>query len=187
MLRDRLRHLRRARRHRVIDAPIDHVAIVVADLEATLALYTQDARLQARSIARSSPTKASRRSACAAGDSVIELLRPLDEDSPIARFRGDAATKLHHTAYRVADIAAELARLKAAGVRLIDEHAAPRRARQPDRLPASEVDRRRPDRTLPALISGTSAGAAERSSGRRSRRPRSTSSSSRSSSTRWRT
>jgi len=55
------------------------------------------------------------------GDAVIELLRPLDQTSPIAKFRGDAPTKLHHTAYRVADIAAELARLKAAGVRLIDE------------------------------------------------------------------
>jgi methylmalonyl-CoA epimerase len=56
-----------------------------------------------------------------AGESVIELLRPLDESSPIAKYRGDAETKLHHTAYRVDDIQAELARLKAAGLRLIDE------------------------------------------------------------------
>jgi methylmalonyl-CoA/ethylmalonyl-CoA epimerase len=55
------------------------------------------------------------------GETVIELLRPLDETSPIARFRGDAATKLHHVAYRVADIRSELARLKSHGVRLIDE------------------------------------------------------------------
>ena len=34
--------------------------------------------------------------------------------SAIARYRGDAATKLHHTAYRVADIEAKLAELKAA-------------------------------------------------------------------------
>ena len=56
-----------------------------------------------------------------AGDAIVELLRPLDPDSPIARFRGKAESKLHHTAYRVADIGAELARLKANGVRLIDE------------------------------------------------------------------
>ena len=48
-----------------------------------------------------------------AGTSVIELLLPLDEDSAIARYRGDSATKLHHTAYRVADIEAKLAELKA--------------------------------------------------------------------------
>ena len=59
------------------------------------------------------------------GDAVVELLRPLDPGSPVARFRGDAPAKLHHTAYRVDDLAAELARLKAAGVRLID--AEPRR------------------------------------------------------------
>ena len=61
----------------------------------------------------------------AAGDSVIELLRPLSENSPIARYRGEADSRLHHTAYRVDDLRAELARLKAAGVRLIDE--SPRR------------------------------------------------------------
>ncbi|MGH7749339.1 MAG: methylmalonyl-CoA epimerase, partial [Candidatus Dormibacteria bacterium] len=60
-----------------------------------------------------------------AGDSVIELLRPLDPESPIARFRGDAETKLHHVAYRVPEIEAELARLRAAGVRLLDDR--PRR------------------------------------------------------------
>jgi methylmalonyl-CoA/ethylmalonyl-CoA epimerase len=49
------------------------------------------------------------------------LLRPLDEASPIARFRGDAATKMHHTAYRVDDIEAKLGELRAKGVRLIDE------------------------------------------------------------------
>ena len=43
---------------------------------------------------------------------LVELLLPLDENSPIARYRGDAATKLHHTAYRVADIEAALATSK---------------------------------------------------------------------------
>ncbi len=54
-------------------------------------------------------------------ESIIELLRPLDESSPIARFRGDAATKLHHTAYRVDQLETKLAELRAAGIRLIDE------------------------------------------------------------------
>ena len=39
-----------------------------------------------KSTARSSPIRASKRSACAAGDAVIELLRPLDPASPIARY-----------------------------------------------------------------------------------------------------
>jgi methylmalonyl-CoA/ethylmalonyl-CoA epimerase len=56
-----------------------------------------------------------------AGDAVIELLKPLAPSSAIDKFRGDAPSKLHHIAYRVDDIRAELARLKAQGVRLIDE------------------------------------------------------------------
>lgn len=99
---------------------IDHVAIVVADLERTLALYETTLgfeRIYRETIADQGVEAVGLR----AGDCVVELLRPLDPQSPIARFRGDADTKLHHTAYRVPNLEAELARLKAAGVRLIDE------------------------------------------------------------------
>jgi len=104
----------------VIDAPIDHIAIVVADLDATIAFYTQTLGFSEvyREIITDQGVEAV---GLRTGDAVIELLRPLDPASPIAAFRGEAPTKLHHTAYRVRDIAAELARLKAAGVRLIDE------------------------------------------------------------------
>ena len=108
----------------MIDAPIDHVAIVVKDLEATIAIYTQTLGFTEvyREIVADQGIEAV---GLRTGDAIIELLRPLSEDSPIAKFRGDAPTKLHHTAYRVGDINAELDRLKAAGVRLIDEQ--PRR------------------------------------------------------------
>jgi methylmalonyl-CoA epimerase len=99
---------------------IDHVAIVVADLEATIAFYTKTlgfAQLYRETIVDQGVEAVGIQT----GDSVIELLRPLDEASPIAAFRGTAPTKMHHIAYRVADINAELARLRADGVRLIDE------------------------------------------------------------------
>jgi len=99
---------------------IDHVAIVVKDLEATIRLYTQT--LGFKQIYRETiEDQGIEAVGLEAGDSVIELLRPLDEHSAIAKYRGDADTKLHHTAYRVADLESELARLKSAGVRLIDE------------------------------------------------------------------
>jgi methylmalonyl-CoA/ethylmalonyl-CoA epimerase len=100
---------------------LDHVAIVVADLEATVRLYTQTFgfRIVYREMIEGQGVEAV---GLDAGDSIVELLRPLAEDSPLARFRGDAATKLHHTAYRVEDLQAELDRLKAGGVRLIDEN-----------------------------------------------------------------
>jgi len=101
---------------------IDHVAIVVKDLDVTLRLYTQTLGFKQvyREIIADQGIEAV---GLQAGGSFVELLRPLDDGSAIARFRGDAATKLHHTAYRVADIEATLADLKAKGVQLIDEHA----------------------------------------------------------------
>jgi methylmalonyl-CoA epimerase len=101
---------------------IDHVAIVVKDLDATLRLYTETLGFKEvyREIVGDQGVEAV---GLEAGGSFVELLQPLDEASPIAAFRGDAATKLHHMAYRVADIEAALAELKAKGVRLIDEHA----------------------------------------------------------------
>jgi methylmalonyl-CoA epimerase len=108
----------------VIDAPIDHIAIVVADLEAAVAMYTQTLGFSEvyREIVEEQGVEVV---GLRTGEAIIELLRPLDEASPIARFRGDAASKLHHTAYRVGDLSGELASLKARGVRLIDER--PRR------------------------------------------------------------
>lgn len=100
---------------------IDHVAIVVKDLEQTIDLYVNT--LGFTQVYRETiDDQGVEAVGLLAGESVIELLRPLDESSPIAKYRGEAETRLHHTAYRVADLEAELARLKAAGVRLIDEH-----------------------------------------------------------------
>ena len=99
---------------------IDHVAIVVKDLQQTIDFYTQT--LGFRQVYRETiADQGVEAVGLEAGDSIIELLLPLDEDSSIARYRGDAQSKLHHTAYRVASIEGELARLKAAGVCLIDE------------------------------------------------------------------
>ncbi len=108
----------------MIDAPLDHVSIVVKDLEATLKLYTETLGFSFvyREVLAEQGIEAV---GVRTGEAVIELLRPLSEDSPIARYRGQAQSRLHHTAYRVADIRAELARLRAAGVRLIDDE--PRR------------------------------------------------------------
>jgi len=103
---------------------IDHVAIVVRNLPQALDLYT--GTLGFKQIYRETlQDQGVEAVGLQAGSSVIELLRPLRGDSPVARYRGAAETRLHHTAYRVADLRAQLTRLKAAGIRLIDEE--PRR------------------------------------------------------------
>jgi len=55
------------------------------------------------------------------GESRVELLEPIGDDSPIAKFLEKRGAGIHHLAFRVEDIRATLARLKERGVRLIDE------------------------------------------------------------------
>ncbi len=102
---------------------LDHVALVVADLAAAERLYERlgfAVRYRERVDDQGVDIVGMR-----AGESTVELLKPLSEDSPLTRFLGDKPTRLHHFAYRVSDIRAALAELKRQGVRLIDEE--PRR------------------------------------------------------------
>lgn len=100
--------------------PIDHVALVVEDLAQSIELYTK--QLGFTEIYRETiEDQGVEAVGLRAGDSIVELLRPLDPASAIARYRGHAASKLHHVAFRVRDIEATLAELKSKGMRLIDE------------------------------------------------------------------
>ncbi|HEY1655401.1 MAG TPA: methylmalonyl-CoA epimerase [Candidatus Tumulicola sp.] len=99
---------------------IDHVAIVVKDLAAVLRLYTGTLGFE-QAYREIVPDQGVEVVGLKAGGAIVELLRPLDEQSPIAKYRGEASTRLHHTAYRVRDLQAKLDELKAAGIRLIDE------------------------------------------------------------------
>ena len=56
------------------------------------------------------------------GESRIELLEPTSEDSPISGFIEKRGGGIHHIAVEVEDIAAQLAKLKSQGMRLIDEN-----------------------------------------------------------------
>ncbi|MDP4200268.1 MAG: methylmalonyl-CoA epimerase [Bacteroidota bacterium] len=51
----------------------------------------------------------------------IELTEPMNDDSPISKFLTKRGEGIHHIAFEVNDVAAELARLKRDGVELIDE------------------------------------------------------------------
>ena len=55
------------------------------------------------------------------GDSEVELLESLDVEGPIAKFIAAKGQGIQHIAFRVDDIDAALAELKAKGLRLIDE------------------------------------------------------------------
>lgn len=55
------------------------------------------------------------------GETRVELLEPLSEASPVAKFIEKRGAGIHHIAVRVDDIRATLAHLKEQGLRLIDE------------------------------------------------------------------
>lgn len=55
------------------------------------------------------------------GESRIELLEPIADDSPISKFLQKRGGGIHHIAVEVDDIEASLERMKSQGMRLIDE------------------------------------------------------------------
>jgi methylmalonyl-CoA/ethylmalonyl-CoA epimerase len=55
------------------------------------------------------------------GGSAIELLEPLSPDSPISKFLEKRGEGIHHICFAVDDIELALERLKAEGIKLIDE------------------------------------------------------------------
>ena len=99
---------------------IDHVGVAVSDLEGALALFrdTFGMPLVHREVVEEQGVEAA---LLDVGDSHIELLLPLGEDTPVGRFVAKRGAGLHHVAYRVTDVDATLAQLRAAGVPLIDE------------------------------------------------------------------
>jgi methylmalonyl-CoA epimerase len=55
------------------------------------------------------------------GETRLELLEPLSDDSAIAKFIAKRGEGVHHISLRVPDLAAAVAKLKADGVRLVSE------------------------------------------------------------------
>ena len=103
---------------------VHHVGIAVADLDASLLVYEElfGARLEHRESVEDQGVEAA---SVRVGESRIELLRPLGPDTPVGRFLAKRGPGMHHVAFEVDDLVAELARLRAEGAQLIDD--SPRR------------------------------------------------------------
>lgn len=100
-------------------ARIDHIGVAVTDLDAALALYERDydMTLVHRETVGEQGVEAV---LLDVGENHVELLAPLGDDTPVGKFLARKGPGLHHVAYQTTDIAAELERLTAAGVQLID-------------------------------------------------------------------
>jgi methylmalonyl-CoA/ethylmalonyl-CoA epimerase len=104
---------------------IDHIAIVVDELEHTLAFW-QDALGMELHELRDVPAEAAQIAFLPAGGSEIELVRPTTADSGLAKYLEKRGPGMHHVCLEVDDIEGMLAQLKERGVQLINEQ--PRRS-----------------------------------------------------------
>ncbi len=99
---------------------IDHVGIAVDDLEAAVERYRRAFGIEPVHRERVGP-QGVEEVLFRVGASFIQLLGALGPETPVGRFLADRGPGVHHVAYRVDDVAAALERLKAEGVRLVDE------------------------------------------------------------------
>ena len=99
---------------------IDHIAIAVADLDAAIAYYqdTFGCTVDHRELIESDGVE---EALLKVADSYVQLLTPTRESSPVAKYLATKGEGIHHVGYRVADCGEALARVKAAGHRVIDE------------------------------------------------------------------
>ena len=99
---------------------INHVAIVVQDIDAALNFWEQTFGLQLDHV-EDVPSQKSKVAFLPLGESEIELVQPTTSDSGLANFLEKRGEGMHHICIEVSDIDATLAELKSKGVRLINE------------------------------------------------------------------
>jgi len=102
------------------EARIDHLGIAVGSIDEALKFYEQQLGLRI-SVRETVDAEQVRVAMLPLGESRIELLEAAEPDSVIAKFLEKRGAGLHHVALRVPDLNAAVARLKAAGARLLNE------------------------------------------------------------------
>lgn len=101
---------------------INHIAVLVDDLETTLEFW-QDALGMELTEIQEVPGEQAKIAFLPTGDSEIELVKPTTNDSGLARYLEKRGPGMHHICLEVDDIDGMLARLKQKGIQLINEEA----------------------------------------------------------------
>ena len=99
---------------------LHHVGIAVDDLDAAIALYRSafGAELMHRAMSEQDGLAAA---FLRAGDSEIELLQALREDTPVGKFVARRGPGIHHIAVAVPDIDRAIAEAREHGLEMIDQ------------------------------------------------------------------
>lgn len=99
---------------------IDHIGIAVANIEESLKFWEQSLGIKCTGIEEVTEQKV-RTAFLPLGDTEVELLEATDPESPVAKFIEKKGEGIHHLAIRVANLEEALEKMKALGLRLIDE------------------------------------------------------------------
>ena len=101
-------------------ARIDHIGVAVESIDDALKLYETSYEMTPvhREVVEEQGVEAV---LLDLGENHVELLQPLGPDTPVGKYLAKRGAGIHHVAYQVTDIDAELARLRDAGVQLIDQ------------------------------------------------------------------
>ena len=99
---------------------IHHLGMAVENLDDAVSTYERllGARLERRETVEEQGVEAA---SLRVGDSRVELLASLGEETPVGRFLAKRGPGMHHVAYEVADIRSTLAALAGEGAALIDD------------------------------------------------------------------
>ena len=99
---------------------LNHVAIAVADIDEALKFW-QDALGLELSHVENVPSQKAEVAFLPIGDSEVELVKPTDEGTGVAKFLAKRGPGMHHLCMEVDDIDGMLQTLKEKGIRLINE------------------------------------------------------------------
>jgi methylmalonyl-CoA/ethylmalonyl-CoA epimerase len=99
---------------------LDHIGIAVSNLEESLKFYTDMLGMQLHGTETVEEQKV-KTAFLPLGETEVELLESTAPDGPIGKFIEARGQGIQHIAFRVDDLEAALAELKAKGLRLIDE------------------------------------------------------------------
>ena len=99
---------------------IHHLGVAVEDLDEALATYERlfGAELEHRELV---PEQGVEAAAVRVGESRVELLASLGEETPVGKFLAKRGPGMHHVAYEVDDLRETLAHLARSGAELIDD------------------------------------------------------------------
>jgi methylmalonyl-CoA/ethylmalonyl-CoA epimerase len=99
---------------------INHVAVVVDDMEKSLAFWRDALGIGLHEL-RDVPAEKSQVAFLPLAGAEVELVRPTTDDSGIAKYLAKRGQGMHHLCLEVDDIQGMLAQLKAKKIRLINE------------------------------------------------------------------